>query len=324
MRKNSALLVTLAIMFALVVYVNTGSSNYTVKVINSALLNSMVAYGLSLMLGIGGQLVFSGITFMGMGAYIVANLLTGRLGITTGGTVAILVSIILVGLISFVFGVLFMRLRGVFCTFATIGLVTIMYSLFSFYEPLFGRPDGIAGISSWVIGKYELKTYQQWFYVLLVFVFVTAFIMERIRKSRFGRSLAAVRDDEIAAQTLGVNRYWVRVFAFVIAAIFAAIAGALFAMHNQFVFGNSFSYNQGVNILVMAMLGGINSTPGIRAGALLVTSLPEILRNVSSNMIMLVYGILVILLMIFMPMGLGGIFGKIAKKYIKMLDKLKK
>ena len=65
----------------------------------------------------------------------------------------------------------------------------------------------------------------------------------------------------------------------------------------------------------MAMLGGINSTPGILAGALLVTSLPEILRNVSSNMIMLVYGILVILLMIFMPMGLGGIFGKIAKKY---------
>jgi len=92
-------------------------------------------------------------------------------------------------------------------------------------------------------------------------------------------------------------------------------------MHNKFVFANSFSYNQSINVLVMAMLGGINSTPGILIGAVLVTFLPELLRNVSSGLIMLTYGVLVIFLMIFMPMGIGGLLENGFKKLYRWQKK---
>lgn len=321
LKKHSSLLCLLVVVFAILIYTGTVTKNYTIKVINTALLNSLVAYGLSLMLGVGGQLVFSGITFMGIGAYTTANLLTGRLGITCSSTAAMMYSLLVAGIIAIVFGMLFMRLRGVFCTFATIGLVTICYSLFAFYQPLFGRPDGISGIPSWTLFGHTLKGYREWFYVLLIIVLLVGLVMERIRGSRFGRALSAVRDNEIAAQTLGVNLYWTRVFAFVIASLFAALGGSLFAMHNKFVFANSFSYNQSINVLVMAMLGGINSTPGILIGAVLVTFLPELLRNVSSGLIMLTYGVLVIFLMIFMPMGIGGLLENGFKKLYRWQKK---
>lgn len=311
--ENKSMFGVLLVMAILTVYVCTGSSNYNLKVINTALLNAMVAYGLSLMLGVGGQMVFSGTAFMGIAAYVTANLRTGRLGVTASGGMSILLSLLIVGVLSLVFGMLFMRLKGVFCVFATMGLVTICNSLFSFYVPLFGQPDGISKIQTLSVFGYDLKGYKPWFFALLAFVLLVAFIIERIRQSRFGRSLSAVRDDEIAAQTLGVNLYWTRVFAFVIASLFAGLSGSLFAMHNKFIFGNNFSFTQSVSILVMSMLGGINSTPGILIGALLVTFLPELLRSFS-DMIMLFYGILVIVLMIFMPMGIGGLFEHLFKR----------
>lgn len=308
LKKNGSIILLFVFALLLTIYTNSTDSNYTIKVVNTALLNAMVAYGLSLMLGIGGQLVFCGVTFMGIGAYTTANLLTGRLGFETSSVMALLISFVISAILAFAFGILFMRLKEVFCTFATLGLVNICFSLFSFYEPLFGKPDGISGISTLTVFGYSFKGYKPWYYLLLTVVVVIALIMEQIRRSRFGRSLAAIRDDEVAAQTLGINVYWTRVFAFVIASLFAGVSGSLFAMHNKFIFGNSFSFTQATNILVMSMLGGINSTPGILIGAILVTFLPEVLRDVSSNLIMLIYGVLVILLMIFMPMGIGGLF----------------
>lgn len=315
--KNSQLILFFALMIACTVYIYFFSSTYLTKIMNTALCYCMVAFGLQLMLGMGGQMVFSGISFFGMGAYVAANLRTDRLGIqqSPDGLVTVLIAILVVGAIGFLLGLVFMKLKGVFCVFATVGLVAICFSLFSFYEPLFGLPDGISQIRRiTLLGSKPIDNSKTWYLILSVFVIIVALINNRISNSQFGRSLSAVRDDEIAAQTLGVNIYWTRVWGFVVGACYAGAAGALFAMHQTFVVAGMFTADKGSMILVSTVLGGMLSTPGILLGSILVTFLPELLRSVSSGLIMLVFGILVIVLMIFMPMGLGGLFDDLVKK----------
>lgn len=318
--KNSQLVLFFIVLLLCSVYILFFSSSYLTKIMNTALCYCMIAFGLQLMLGMGGQMVFSGISFFGIGAYVAANLRTDRLGITQApdGLVTILIAVVIVGIISFLLGLVFMKLKGVFCVFATVGLVSICFSLFSFFEPLFGLPDGISQIARITLfGSEPIKDSKTWYLILVVFVTIVALINNRIANSQFGRSLSAVRDDEIAAQTLGVNIYWTRVWGFVVGACYAGAAGALFAMHQTFVVAGMFTADKGNMILVGTVLGGMLSTPGILLGSILVTFLPELLRDVSSGLIMLIFGVLVIVLMIFMPMGLGGLYDEAVKKLRK-------
>ncbi len=280
-------------------------NNYTVLVVNMALINMITAYGLSIMLGMCGQLVFSGVAFMGIGAYITANLCSGRLGFYRPGYAAVFVSVALTGLIAWVAGVLFLRLKNSFCTFATLGFVQVLYVLFLNYEPAFGGPKGIPEIRTLSVGGFVFDSYKKWYFLLLGVVLLIAFLVERIRRTNLGRSLASIRDNEIAAQSLGVNIYRTRVIAFVIAGAFAGLSGSLLAQHNRFISGDQFSFAKSTTIVIMSMLGGINSTPGIFVGALIVTFLPEVLRGLDKYL-MLIYGFAVIIMMIFMPMGIGG------------------
>lgn len=291
------------ILFSLIVTFKM--NNYTVLVVNMALINMITAYGLSIMLGMCGQLVFSGVAFMGIGAYLTANLCSGRLGFVVPGSAAMAVTVALTGVIAWGTGILFLRLKSSFCTFATLGFVQVLYTLFLNYEPAFGGPKGIPEIRTLSVGSFVFDSYKKWYFLLLAFVLLTACLVERIRRTSLGRSLASIRDNEIAAQTLGVNIYRTRVIAFMIAGALAGLSGSLLAQHNRFISGDQFSFAKSTTIVIMSMLGGINSTPGIFVGALIVTFLPEVLRGLD-NYLMFIYGIAVIVMMIFMPMGIGG------------------
>lgn len=291
------------VVFSLIVGLKM--NNYTVLVVNTALMNMITAYGLSVMLGMCGQLVFSGIAFMGIGAYLTANLCSGRLGFFVPGPAAILITLIATAVIALVGGLLFLRLKSSFCTFATLGFVQVLYTLFLNYEPAFGGPKGIPEIQTLSVGGFVFDSYKKWYFLLLVVVLFVAALVERIRRTSLGRSLASIRDNEIAAQTLGVNIYRTRVIAFVIAGVLAGLSGSLLAQHNRFISGDQFSFAKSTTIVIMSMLGGINSTPGIFVGALIVTFLPEVMRGMD-RYLMFLYGIAVIVMMIFMPMGIGG------------------
>ena len=280
-------------------------NNYTVLVVNMALINMITAYGLSIMLGMCGQLVFSGVAFMGIGAYITAILCSGRVGVFLPGHAAVVAAVALTALIAWAGGILFLRLKNSFCTFATLGFVQVLYVLFLNYEPAFGGPKGIPEIRTLSVGGFVFDSYKKWYFLLLGIVLLIALIVERIRRTNLGRSLASIRDNEIAAQSLGVNIYRTRVIAFVTAGAFAGLSGSLLAQHNRFISGDQFSFAKSTTIVIMSMLGGINSTPGIFVGALIVTFLPEVLRGLDKYL-MLIYGFAVIIMMIFMPMGIGG------------------
>lgn len=304
-----------AIFCAVVPMLNEG---YSMMVLNLALIYSIATYGLSVMLGLGGQLSFAAVAFMGFGAYFTANLCSGRLGFWMDTTLVILITLVAAAVVSYLLGLLLFRLSGTYFTFATIGLVQVAWSFYLSYKPLFGGPDGISGISTIRIFGWSPANYNQWFYLLAIVVLVVALAVERVRRSQLGRSLSAIRDNEIAAQTLGINVYKTKIIAFTIAGVLAALAGSLYAMHSQFVSSDMFTFERATSYIIMAMLGGVNNTAGIFVGSLLVTMLPEWLRFMQQYL-QLIYGIGVILLMVFMPMGLAGVASNISKNIKRKL-----
>ena len=306
----------IAALAAFVIIIPMVNEGYTMLVLNTALIFAIATYGISIMLGLGGMMSFAAVAFMGVGAYITGNLTSGRWGFVMDSMLALLLSIIGTAVVAAVFGFILLRLSGTYFTFATIGLVQVAYAFYLNYKPLFGGPDGISNIATIRIFGWSPANYNEWFYVLCAFVLIVALLVERIRKSQLGRSLSAIRDNEIAAFTLGIDVYRTKVIAFTIAGTLAGLAGALYAMHGAFVCADLFSYERATTYVIMAMLGGVNNTIGIFIGSVLVTMLPEWLRTLQQYL-QLMYGIGIILLMVFMPDGLAGL----AKKLIQSFDR---
>jgi len=313
-------LLTLAICLLIVLILPTKMSSYTMRVVNNALIFGIVSYGLSIMLGMGGQISFAGLTFMGGGAFAAANLCSGRWGFWLDPVLAIFVSAVLMAILALVIGMIILKLNGSFFTFATIALVQVTYTFFVNYKPLFGGAGGITNIAQMKIFGIEFgNNYFTWFYFLAIVVAIVAFFVERVRQTELGRSLAFIRDNDTAALTFGINVYRTKVIAFTISGFLGGLGGALYALQMRFVGADMFTYERSTLFIIMTMVGGVNSSIGVLVGSLIITVLPELLRNVPGidRYLQLSYGLLVIVMMVFMPMGIAGMFNAL-KKNIKI------
>ena len=313
--NNKKILGGLAALVAIVVMVVLGNSmnSYYMTVINTAIIYFMAVLGIRLVLGMGGQMSFAAVAFMGFGAFI-----TGQLCKTLGvpSLAALILGTIIGAGFSFLFGVILLRMKGPFFIFGTISLVNIMATIFQNFRPLSGGQDGLFRIPKLNIFGFEFSDLHSWFYLLLFFAVLCALIVQRISATSFGRSLMAVRDDDLAAAVLGVDVYFTKLVAFTIAGAMASLGGGLLAFHNGVVSASLFTFDVQLKFLIMAMLGGIQSTLGAALGTLIVQLMPEVLRPLM-NYMNLVYGIGIVLLMIFMPMGITGMITTIRKKIRK-------
>lgn len=285
---------------------------YWLMIANLVLIYSITVYGISLMLGMGGQLSFASISFMGGGAYVIGNFCSGRLGFVMPTPLALLLVIVVFALLGLLFGLVLFRLKGTYFTFATIAVVQVAYTFFLNYKPLFGGAEGITGIEALSLFGVEFNTYGKWFYLLGAFSLLAALLVERIKYTKLGRSLASIRDNEIAAQTLGVNIYMTKVIAFAIASALSAFAGALYCFHGRFVAPEMYAFSDATQFIIMGMLGGINSTFGALFGTAIVVVLPEVLRTFKEYL-QFFWGISIILLMVFMPEGFIGLYHRLIK-----------
>lgn len=309
--KYVALLIGTMLFYLIVKQVCT--SLFTMMVVNIALIYSLIAYSVSIMLGMGGELSFAGIAFMGGGAFLVANLSTGRLGFQLDPVVSFLMIIPVFALVAFVIGLILLRLKSTFFTFSTIALVQMCYTIYNNYKPLFGGADGIAGIPTTVLFGQKMANYYDWFPWLLLFSVLIGLLVSRIRSTPMGRSLASCRDNETAARVLGVNVYMTKVLAFTIVGVLAAMAGGLYALQTKFVSADMFNYANSTKYIIMAMIGGVQSTVGAFFGAFIVQVLPQLLKSFE-GFLQLFWGVAIVLLMVFMPEGLAGIVGTIRRK----------
>lgn len=250
----------------------------------------IAALGLHLITGVTGQFSFGHAAFVSIGAYSSALMTIYLhtpffLNMVAGGLIAALSGILL--------GIPSMRLTGDYLGITTLGFGEIIRIVF-INTKITGGAMGLGGIPK--------DTNIAIVYILVV---LTVFSMYRIQNSRFGRALAAIREDEIAAETMGINIYWYKIKAFAVGTFFAGVSGALFAHMMQYLNPSDFGFSRSFEILNFVVLGGLGSIPGTILGTAVLSLAPEFLRFVKEYR-MLIYGALMVLMMIFRPYGLLG------------------
>lgn len=318
--KLPSLIACLACLILVLVLPNEGvTSRYMMKVINEGFIYFIAVLGLNVMLGMGGQVTYSTAGMMGIGAYLTAILCT-RYGWQP--IPALVFSILVGGIFSFIVGLALFRLKGSYFSFASIGFTNLLVTIFSNWMDMTGGPDGMGNIPNIVSGLTSKNKYYVYFYICFGLAAVCYLIVLRLRQTSYGRALASVRDNEISAQAFGVNVYMTKVYSFVIAGVFACLSGGMYALMEGFISPEPFKYDQSAIYLIMVMLGGVDSTLGAFVGALLLTILPEKMRWLDTYY-KLVYGVGVIVLMVFMPMGIMGFFDKEKNKLYSKIRKKK-
>lgn len=261
--------------------------------------------GLNILVGINGQLSLGHGAFYALGAYTVAILVDGY-GMPYGWALPIAALIAFAA--GFAFGLPALRLEGIYLALATFTLAIALPQILklSVLDPWTG---GVQGIS---ITKPEAPAFlplnaDQWLYVLtLVITCLVYWLARNLIGSRTGRALTAVKDNALAARTMGINVALYKTLAFSVSACFTGIAGALSAIVVQYVSPDSFSFYLSVAILVGLVVGGVGWLPGAFLGAAFILFVPNIAEGVSKGLSGAVYGVLLIALIVLRPGGSAG------------------
>lgn len=311
-RRDRVGLAALAVAIALAPLVFTSQYHLSVGVFIG--LHAIVTVGLCVLAGYAGQVSLGQAAFYGIGAYT-SGLLATRAGLDPW--LAMLVAMALAAAVAYAFGVPILKLRGPYLAMATLAFGIIVYLAFVELKDLTGGPSGLAGIPRLAVGGFVFDTDRKFFYLTWAAVLGVVALSLNLVDSRVGRALRAIHGSEVAAETLGVDAARFKVQVFTLSAVYAALAGSLYAHYVTFVSPPTFGFIASVEFIVMAAVGGLASVWGAPLGALAVTLLTEGIRDVVPRMLahasgeheVIAYGVLLIVIMIFAPQGLtaGGL-----------------
>lgn len=278
--------------------------NYQIDVMTMAGLYVALALGLNVVVGFAGLLDLGYAAFYAVGAYCYA-LLSVHFQISFW--IALPMAGILAGCFGFLLGVITLRLRGDYLAIVTLGFIQILHLVLNNWDTVTRGPKGILGIPHPRIGQFSFNLPIHYYYLIFAIVVASLFFMQRVNGSRIGRAWDAIREDEIAAEAMGIHTTRMKILAFVIGAAWAGICGTFFSAKFGFVSPESFTFFESILILSMVVLGGIGSIPGVILGAVILIILPEVLRGLS-NYRMLLFGSAMILMMVLRPQGILGHF----------------
>ncbi|WP_018131581.1 branched-chain amino acid ABC transporter permease [Effusibacillus pohliae] len=275
------------------------SNNYWMDVATMALFYIVLALGLNVVVGYAGLLDLGYSAFFAVGAYTTGILMTQY---KLSFWVTFLLAGILAGLAGVIIGAPTLRLRSDYLAIVTLGFGEII-RISAKNLQITGSASGIFGIPRPQIGGYTLSTITDFYYAMLVLAIVTLFAVYRLGHSRIGRAWQYIREDEDAAEAMGIDRVRLKLLAYAIGAVFGGFAGSLFAVKMSAIAPESFNFMQSVMILLAIVLGGLGRLPGVVLGAVLVILLPEAMRNFSDWRFLL-FGVALVLMMLFRPQGL--------------------
>ena len=283
--------------------------SYLLNVLVFVGINTMLAVALNLLLGYAGQISLGHAAFFGMGAYI-SGIITARLPVDP--FLVMILAALCSGALAFVIGFPILKLKGHYLAMATLGFGIIMYIIFNETVELTGGPSGLSGIPNLHIGSLIFDNDLNNYYLVLTFTLAVMLLSINLSQSRIGRALRAIHDSEVAARVMGVNARILKVQIFAVSAVISAVAGSLYAHIMTFIAPASFGFNFSVELLTMVVVGGLGSIYGSFLGAAILTMLPELLR-VFQNFDIVIYGLMLILMTMFMPGGLISGIGAIAE-----------
>ncbi|MDC0224913.1 branched-chain amino acid ABC transporter permease [Deltaproteobacteria bacterium] len=290
-------------------------SDYYIDLANRACLFILLCVGLNIVKGFCGQ-----VTVGHIGLYAIGAVSSALLAINYGLSfwVSAPLAVLITGFAGIIVGLPSVRLEGAYLALATLGLgesVRIMIAV----TPALGSSTGIMLIPAPAIGDFVFDSFERYYYLVMTLAVLGIYLSFAILRSTTGRAFQAIREDPIAAAVVGINVTMYKLLAFVISALYAGLAGALFAhMPPGYLHHNNFTIIEMVTLLLMVVLGGIGNIWGGVIGAIVVTIIYDQTKDYYFYQ-PLIFGITMVLLVVFMPRGIGGLLGRIIvkKKFIK-------
>ena len=290
-------------LLALLALLPLGFEQYKLYVASLTLVYLVMAIGLNLTLGYAGQISLAHGAFMAFGAYAVALLgqrgLPFELGLALGAA------------LGFGWGLLVgfpaLKVKHHFLAMVTLGFNIMVFLALRNWESLTGGSFGISGIARPAWGPLTFRSDRAYYVYMLAWAAVVVSSAYWILGSRWGRAFRAIRENEMRAEALGVSLRNYKLMAFAIGAAYAGIGGALFAPLLGYIDPGAFTLDRSIQFLMMVVMGGLGRFEGPFIGAILVTVLPEVLRA-SEGLYLVIYALAVILMMLFMPKGLVGVW----------------
>jgi branched-chain amino acid transport system permease protein len=287
-----------AALVAIMAVVTIPFSAYVLNLLMQASSYAIAVLGLTIVLGYAGQINLAQAAFFGLGAYGVA---LGTTVFALSFFVALVIGVAAAAISGAVLGLTSLRLAGHYLAMVTISFQTILTLVLTNWVSFTRGPDGVPNIRRPALFA-ESGPYLG---LCIAALFVVAFFVWRLKMTRLGRAMQAVRDNELAANVVGVDAYATKVAAFTLSALLAGFGGALFAGGFTYVSPDQFSFAESVVFLTMVLLGGSAAPAGAVLGTALLILLPEWLRFLKV-IYLAVYGAAVILIMVFMPDGIWG------------------
>ena len=297
--KTAICLLLIVLIAALPFYM---PNKYFIRVATLCVMYSSLAMSLNLITGFMGQVSLGHAAFLGIGAYTTA-ILSDRMGWPF--LVTMLCAVAVAGAFGVLIGVPSLRLKGSYLAIVTLGFCEVVRLTELNWMSLTRGPLGMTGIARPVIFGYQIKSNRDYYFLSLFLLAVILFLLHNLVNSYIGRAVMAVREDDIAADACGINVRRYKVMVFTVSSALTGMVGAFYAHYMRFIDPSAFNFEQSTSILSMVILGGLGGLPGSILGAVLLTILPEALRDMS-NFRMLIYGLVIAVMMIFRPQGILG------------------
>jgi len=299
-----------AIVFGILPLLFKEKSAYVSGILIFAGIYIILAVGLDLLMGYAGQISVGHASFFAIGAYSSA-ILTVKYGVSP--IMAMFFGMFLSGAVAWVIGRPVLALKEYYLAMATLAFNEIIITLIIGLEWLTGGASGLRDIPSFSLFGLTMKSHLHFYYFVWFIVFLLVAMAVAIVRSPMGRTLIAIHSDEAAARAFGINSTKHKTGIFVLVNVFASIAGSLYAHYMGFIAPDDFGVATSVNMLVMLFLGGIGTIYGPAIGALFLKILPE-LTYLFQDYELLINGVILILVLVFLPKGIYGIFLSMKRK----------
>jgi len=275
-------------------------NEYYFTLLNFIGIHTLLVVGLNLLLGYAGQISLGHAAFFGLGAYA-SGILTATYGVNPW--LALLAGLAISGTAAFLIGIPALKLKGYYLAMATLGFGIIVYIVLNEASHLTGGPSGLSGIPSLSVAGFPLNTARRLYLLVWLAVGVLLALSANLVDSRSGRALRALHDSEAAAESLGVDTARMKLKIFIWSALYASLAGSLYAHSLNFIAPSSFGFMFSIKLVTMVVLGGMASIWGSLLGAGVLTVLPELL-TAFHDFEVIIFGAILMVVMIFLPRGL--------------------
>jgi len=308
--KNIPPFFILILMFSIIGFI---PNIYYLHLFNLMLIYSLFSLGLNILTGYTGITSFGHAGFFAFGAYATA-ILSIRYGVPP--ILSIFFASFLTGAIGFIIGLPVIKISGIYLAMVTLASAEFIRLLAINWESFTGGPLGISNIPIISILGYYVNNEQSFFFFLYPILIISTYVFTRIIDSRFGRSLEAIKDDERAAESIGIPCTKNKLISFFISGFYSGMAGALYAHFDRFISPDTFTFSLSILVLCMVVIGGMGTVLGSILGAMIIVILLEYLQPLGVYRL-LVYGLLLTIMISYYPKGLIGILKEISRYFKK-------